>query len=84
LENITSRSDDPPDFGNGPIVPFVPLDPRGFTSYRVLVTSVQSQNQTCCMQFGELELIGNTVPEPASLGLLGLGGLALLARRHRA
>jgi hypothetical protein len=84
IENTMDRSDDPPNFGLGPIVTFVPMDPRGFTSYRMLVTSVRGATQTCCMQFGEMELIGSTVPEPATFGLLGFGALGLLARRRRA
>ena len=31
---------------------------------------------------GGLQITSNVVPEPASLGLLGLGGLALLRRRR--
>jgi len=55
-----------------------------YSSYRVLITSVRTPGSANSFQFGELELIGNTaVPEPASVALLSLTGLALVGGRRR-
>jgi hypothetical protein len=55
-----------------------------FSSYRVLITSVRTPGTANSFQFGELELIGNSVvPEPATLGLLGLAGLGVVGGRRR-
>ena len=80
---IVAGSTDPGRNLAEPFVNFTPTTAGNFTSYRVLVTSVRGDpSETCCMQFDEVQLSGNT-PEPTSLGLLGFGGLGLLARRRR-
>jgi hypothetical protein len=83
---VSGLASDPGRLTPGALISFVPttVNPAGFTSYRLLVTDVRTAGTANSFQFGEVELIGNTVvPEPASLGLLGLGGLALLRRRGR-
>lgn len=53
----------------------------GYSSYRVLITS--QRGVTNCMQYSEMALYGNAVPEPSSicLGMLGLTGLLAYAWR---
>jgi hypothetical protein len=50
-----------------------------YTSYRLLITGVRGGNQNS-MQFSEVELL---TPEPATMGLLLLGGAGVLWRRRR-
>jgi hypothetical protein len=55
-----------------------------FTSYRVLVTSHRGVANS--VQYSEVELLGQVIPEPSTavLAALGLLGVALFARRRRA
>lgn len=55
-----------------------------YLSYRLLVTTLRGGTTQNSLQFGDIELIGTAAPEPASLSLMGLGALGLLARRRRA
>jgi hypothetical protein len=64
-------------------VDFVPTTSGAFASYRVLFTTVRDTPSSAnSFQVSEIDLIGSTVPEPASIGLIGLSGLALLRRRR--
>jgi hypothetical protein len=78
IYNGTSGLDtDPGRFTQGPIVNFVNVLP--FTSYRLLVTAQRGVDNS--VQYGEVELIGTSVPEPSVIMVLGLGGLLLGRRR---
>ncbi|HUT35697.1 MAG TPA: PEP-CTERM sorting domain-containing protein [Planctomycetota bacterium] len=57
-----------------------------YTSYRVLVTSQRGSADS--VQYAEARFFGTygtltLVPEPSTMALLALGGLALLRRRRR-
>jgi hypothetical protein len=54
-----------------------------YTSYRLIFTSVRDGASANSMQIGEVELL-TVVPEPASMSVLALGALGLLARRGSA
>ena len=45
-------------------------------------TAVDYNNNSGNWRFDNITISGTAVPEPASLGLLGLGGLSLLRRRR--
>jgi len=53
-----------------------------YASYRVTFPTLRDGLRANSMQIGEVELLGTIIPEPASLGLLGLGALGLLRRRR--
>ena len=57
-------------------------NPNNYTSYRVTFPTIRDPNAANAMQIGEVELLGTIIPEPATLGLLGLGTLGLLRRRR--
>ncbi|WP_129589777.1 PEP-CTERM sorting domain-containing protein [Rubritalea profundi] len=42
-----------------------------------------TQNTSDYVGIGEIRFTGSAVPEPTTTALLGLGGLALILRRHR-
>jgi hypothetical protein len=53
-----------------------------YTSYRVTFPTVVNGASDVAMQIAEVELLGTLIPEPAALGLLGIGALGLLRRRR--
>ncbi len=70
-------------FTFGPSINFA--NTTAYSSYRVIITDLVRVpgNAPTNSQFSEIEFSSNgVVPEPASLGLLGLGGLTLLRRRR--
>ena len=71
---------DPGRFAQGPIVNFVNAVP--YSSYRLLVTAQRGVDNS--VQYGEVELIGTSVPEPSVITVLGLGVGGLLLGRRRA
>jgi PEP-CTERM motif len=52
-----------------------------YNSYLVLFPTVRNEPSANSMQIAEVQISGDVVPEPASLSLLALGGVALLRRR---
>ncbi len=64
-------------FTLGPLVSFANGD--AYTSYKMLFPTLRDSSDDS-MQIAEIQLYG--VPEPATMCLLGLGGLALLRRRR--
>ncbi|MFP4058587.1 MAG: PEP-CTERM sorting domain-containing protein [Candidatus Brocadiia bacterium] len=50
--------------------------------YRVSIPEVANPGSANSMQLSEVQLYGRVAPEPATLGLLGLGALALARRRR--
>jgi len=51
-----------------------------YTSYKMIFPTVKDSAAANSMQIGEIQFYG--IPEPATVCLLGLGGLALLRRRR--
>lgn len=53
-----------------------------YSAYRVTFPTLRDASGANSMQIGEVELLGTIIPEPTTLGLLGLGALGLLRRRR--
>jgi hypothetical protein len=53
-----------------------------YFAYRVTFPTLANAASDSGMQIAEVELLGTVVPEPATLGLIGLGALGLLRRRR--
>jgi hypothetical protein len=51
-----------------------------YESYKIVFPTVKDAGLANSMQIADIQLYG--VPEPATLCLLGLGGLSLLRRRR--
>jgi hypothetical protein len=63
----------------GPLVAI--SNSTAYASYKMLFTGLKDAGAANSMQIAEIQLYG--VPEPATICLLGLGGLSLLRRRKR-
>lgn len=59
---------------------FTPETDTYFTMFEITFPTRRSSNDVSA---GEIRLMGDLVPEPASLALFGLGGLTVMARRRR-
>ncbi len=55
-----------------------------YTSYRITFPTLKDAAAANSMQIAEVQLLGTVIPEPGTLALLGLAGLAWLAPRRRA
>lgn len=53
-----------------------------YFAYRVTFPTLANGLSEIGMQIAEVELLGTVVPEPTTLGLMGLGALGLLRRRR--
>ncbi len=56
---------------------------QGLTAPVLFKFGVGSNDATKSIEFDDITFEGSAIPEPASLGLLGLGAVALLLRRYR-
>ncbi len=55
-----------------------------YTTYRITFPTLKDAATANSMQIAEVQLLGVAIPEPSTLALLGLAGLAWLAQRRRA
>jgi PEP-CTERM motif len=53
-----------------------------YATYRVTFPTLSNAGSDVGMQIAEVELLGTIIPEPTTLGILGLGALGLLRRRR--
>ncbi|HLB74932.1 MAG TPA: PEP-CTERM sorting domain-containing protein [Sedimentisphaerales bacterium] len=61
----------------GPLVEF--SNSTAYASYKILFPTLKNADSANSMQIAEIQLYG--IPEPATICLLGMGGLALIRRR---
>jgi hypothetical protein len=54
-----------------------------YHDYRVLWTGKKDNTEGCCIQVGEVQLLGTATPEPGTFVLAGLGALGLLVVARR-
>ena len=54
-----------------------------YRSYMLVFPTVKTEASANSMQIGEVELHGTVVPEPSTIGLLGLSTLGVLSLRRR-
>jgi hypothetical protein len=69
------------DVANSQTVTFT--NTQGYKSYMILFPTIKSEPTVNSMQIAEVQVFGNAVPEPGSLGLLALGAVTAGLRRRR-
>lgn len=67
---------------DGPLYTFA--NGTAYTSYKVVFTENNGPDASAnSIQFSEIQLYTNSIPEPTGAALLGLASLGLLRRRSR-